>query len=171
VLYLSLHQDPRGFPGTGFADEIGEDEGMGYNVNVPFPFRVDDRLYQEGFDKIAVPIIQQYKPQFILVSAGFDGHYSDPVAQLSLSAQSYSKVLSKILSLAARLCEGKVVVTLEGGYSLSFLGKMVTSTIANMAGITYTVRDKGPVADSKTRKKTEHEINEVKRIQASFWRL
>jgi acetoin utilization deacetylase AcuC-like enzyme len=171
VLYLSLHQDPRGFPGTGFADEIGEDEGMGYNVNVPFPFRVDDRLYQEGFDKIAVPIIQQYKPQFILVSAGFDGHYSDPVAQLSLSAQSYSKVLSKILSLAARLCEGKVVVTLEGGYSLSFLGKMVTSTIANMAGIAYPVRDKGPVADLKTRKKTEQVINEVKRIQSSFWRL
>jgi acetoin utilization deacetylase AcuC-like enzyme len=171
VLYISLHQDPRGFPGTGFADEIGEDQGIGYNVNIPFPFRVDDEIYQEAFNQIAVPIIQQYKPQFILVSAGFDGHYTDPVAQLALSMQSYSKVFSKILNLTSQLCEGKVVVTLEGGYSLSFLGKMVTSTIANMAGVAYPTRDKGPVADLKTRKKTEQVINNVKRIQAPFWRL
>jgi acetoin utilization deacetylase AcuC-like enzyme len=85
--------------------------------------------------------------------------------------QSYSKVFSKILNLASQLCEGKVVVTLEGGYSLSFLGKMVTSTIANMAGVPYPTRDKGPVADLKTRKKTEQVINNVERIQAPFWRL
>jgi len=171
VLYLSLHQDPRGFPGTGFIEEIGEEEGMGYTVNVPFPFRVDDKLYQEAFNQIAAPIIHQYKPQFILISAGFDGHYTDPVAQLALSMQNYLKVFSKILSLASQFCEGKVVATLEGGYSLSYLGKMVTSTIANMAGVAYTVRDKGPVADLKTVKKAEQVINSVRQTQSSFWRL
>ncbi len=172
VLYLSLHQDPRDFPGTGFADEVGEGRGRGFNVNIPFPLRVDDSLYQEGFNQIAVPIIQQYSPQFILVSAGFDGHYTDPVAQLLLSMQSYSLVFSEILNLASRLCEGKVVVTLEGGYSMRFLGKMVASTIANLAEVEYkTWRDKGPIADFKIREKGKQIIKNVKKIQSSFWRL
>jgi len=171
VLYLSLHQDPTGFPGTGFMDEIGEGEGRGYTVNLPFPLRVDDNIYQQGFDQIAVPIIQQYKPQFILVSAGFDGHYTDPVAQLSLSVHNYLKTFSKILDLASQLCGGRVVATLEGGYSLRFLGKMVASTISKMAGISYPVRDKGPVASSKTRIKAEQIISDVKRIQSFFWQL
>jgi len=171
VLYVSLHQDPRGFPGTGFMDETGEGGGLGYTVNVPFPLRVDDRLYQEGFDRIAAPIIQQYKPQFILVSAGFDGHYTDPVGGLSLSVQGYSEVFSKVLNLASQLCEGRVVATLEGGYSLSFLGKMVTSAIAKMAEIPYKVRDNSPLAHSRTRKNAEQIISDVRRIQSSFWQL
>lgn len=171
VLYLSLHQNPRGFPGTGFVDEIGDEQGIGFNVNVPLPFRVGDKIYQEAFNQIVVPIIQEFKPQFFLVSAGFDGHYADPVARLSLSMQIYTEIFSKILDLASQYCEGKMVVALEGGYSLSFLGRMVTSTVANMAGITYTVKDKVPEADLKTRKRAEQVLNDVKRIQASFWQL
>jgi acetoin utilization deacetylase AcuC-like enzyme len=171
VLYVSLHQDPRGFPGTGFMDETGEGEGLGYTVNVPFPLRVDDRLYHKGFDQIAAPIIQQYKPQFILVSAGFDGHYTDPVGSLSLSMQGYSQVFLKILNLASQLCNGRLVVALEGGYSLSFLGKMVTSAIARMTGIPYRVRDKSPVAHPRIRKNAEQVLSNVRRIQSSFWQL
>jgi len=168
---VSLHQDPRGFPGTGFMDETGEGEGLGYSVNVPFPMRVDDRLFHEGFDQIAVPIIQQYKPHFILVSAGFDGHYTDPVGSLSLSIQGYSEVFSKILNLASQLCDGRLVVALEGGYSLSFLGKLITSAIARMAGIPYRVRDNGPVAHPRIRKRAEQVLSNVRRIQSSFWQL
>jgi len=171
VLYVSLHQDPRGFPGTGFMDETGEGEGLGYTVNVPFPLRVDDWLYHQGFDQIAIPIIQQYKPQFILVSAGFDGHYTDPVGGLSLSMLGYSQVFSKILNLASRLCQGRLVVALEGGYSLNFLGKIVASAIARMAGIPYRVRDNGPVAHPRIRKNAEQIISNVRRIQSSFWQL
>ena len=67
VLYISLHQDPSEFPGTGFTDEVGEGKGLGYTVNVPFPFRINDQIYFKAFNQIVVPIIQQYKPQFILV--------------------------------------------------------------------------------------------------------
>jgi acetoin utilization deacetylase AcuC-like enzyme len=171
VLYVSLHQDPKGFPGTGFMDETGEGEGLGYTVNVPFPLRVDDRLYHKGFNQIAAPIIQQYKPQFILVSAGFDGHYTDPIGSLSLSIEGYSEVFSKILKLASQLCNGRLVVALEGGYSLSFLGKMVASAIARMAGIPYEMRDKSPVANPRIRKNAEQVLSNVRRIQSSFWQL
>jgi acetoin utilization deacetylase AcuC-like enzyme len=171
VLYVSLHEDPKGFPGTGFEDEIGEGEGLGYTVNVPLPFRVDDRLYYESFDQIAAPIIRQYKPQFMLVSAGFDGHYTDPVGELALSMQGYARVFSKILNLASQLCSGKLVVTLEGGYSLSFLGKMATAAIARMADVPYSVRDTSPVAKVKVRKRTEQVIKSVRSIQSAFWQL
>jgi len=171
VLYISLHQDPRGFPGTGFMDETGEGEGLGYTVNVPFPLRVDDRLYLEGFNQIVAPIIQQYKPQFTLVSAGFDGHYTDPVGDLSLSTQGYWEIFSKIMNLASQLCDGRLAVALEGGYSLNFLGKMVTSALARMAGVHYRVRDISPVAHPRVRKKAEEILSNVRRIQSSFWQL
>lgn len=171
VLYVSLHQDPRGFPGTGFIDEIGESEGLGYTVNVPFPLRIDNQLYQEAFDQIVVPIAKQYKPQFILVSAGFDGHYTDPVGGLSLSTNGYVEAFSKILNLTSQLCEGQLVVALEGGYSLNYLGKMATAAIAKMADVSYTVQDSNPTAHPKTRRKAEQTISEVKRIQSTFWKL
>jgi acetoin utilization deacetylase AcuC-like enzyme len=95
VLYISLHQDPRGFPGTGFIDEVGKRKGRGYTVNLPFLFRTPDEVYLKAFDQVVIPITQQYEPEFILVSAGFDGYYADPVGALSLSASIYAKVFSK----------------------------------------------------------------------------
>jgi len=169
VLYISLHQDPRGFPGTGFADEIGEGKGMGYTVNIPFPYRIDDQIYLRALNEIVVPIARQYEPQFILVSAGFDGHYTDPIGGLSLSTNCYTRVFSKTLDLAAQLCDGKLVASLEGGYSLSFLGKIATAVISKMADFTYNVRDSHPVSNPRTRNRAEQIIKDVRRIQSSFW--
>ena len=171
VLYVSLHQDPMEFPGTGFIDEVGEGKGLGYTVNVPFPFRINDQIYSKAFDRVVVPIIQQYKPQFILVSTGFDNHYSDPVASLSLSALSYGKIFGKILELASKFCAGRLVAILEGGYSLRFLGRMAVSVISRMAEAPYFTKDKRPVADPGIRKRAERIIEEVKRVQSSFWNL
>jgi len=171
VLYISLHEDSSGFPGTGFVDEIGEGEGIGFTVNVPLPFRIDDAIYQRAFDEIVVPISSQFRPQFILVSAGFDGHYTDPVGGLSQSMKGYEKTFTKIVTLASQLCEGKLVVTLEGGYSLNFLGKMATAAISKMAQASYLVKDSRPVAHPRTIRKAEQVINNVKRIQSSFWKL
>jgi len=171
VLYVSLHQDPTEFPGTGFVDEVGEGKGLGYTVNIPFPFRINDQIYFKAFDQIVVPIIQQYKPQFILVSTGFDNHYTDPVAGLSLSTLSYVKIFGKVLELASKFCAGKLVAILEGGYSLRFLGRMAVSVIARMAEVPYFIKDKRPVADSGIRKRAEKIIEEVKRAQSSFWNL
>jgi len=124
VLYISLHQDPTTFPSTGFADEVGKEDGLGYTVNIPFPFHVDDQIYLQAVNQIVVPIIQQYKPQFILVSVGFDTHYTDPVAELSLSAFGFLETFARALDLASQFSMGKLVAVLEGGYSPSFLGRM-----------------------------------------------
>jgi len=171
VLYISLHQDPMEFPGTGFTDEVGEGKGLGYTVNIPFPFQTNDQIYFKAFNQIVVPIIQQYKPQFILVSTGFDNHYTDPVASLSLSALSYVKIFGKVSELASKFCAGKLVAILEGGYSLRFLGKMAVSVIARMAEVPYFIKDKRPVAGPGIRKRAESIIEEVKKVQSPFWDL
>jgi len=171
VLYMSLHQDPTGFPGTGFIDETGKGDGLGYTVNLPFPFRINDQIYLKAVKQIVVPIIQQYRPQFILISLGFDGHYTDPIASLSLSASCYLETLSNMLNLASRFCTGKLVAVLEGGYSLNYIGKMAAATVAKMAGVSYALQDKAPAVSGQVRKQAENVIKEVRRVQSSFWDL
>ena len=171
VLYVSLHHDPRGFPGTGFADEVGDNRGLGYTVNIPFPFRIGDQIYLEAVDQIVLPIVHQYKPQFMLVSAGFDGHYSDPVGELSLSTFCYVETFKKILASASQLCDGKIVAVLEGGYSQQFLGSIAAAVIAKMSGMPYTVQDMQLTATPRLRKRAEEILNEVKNIRSSFWNL
>lgn len=171
VLYLSIHEDPRAFPGTGYFDEIGEGEGVGFTVNLPLPFRSDDEILRRAFHEIVVPISSQYKPQFILVSAGFDGHYTDPVGALSISAKGYSETFSEIVSLSGQLCDGKLVAALEGGYSLNFLGKIVTLAVAKMSNESYMISDNVPRSSPSTIRKADQVINHVKRIQSSFWHL
>jgi acetoin utilization deacetylase AcuC-like enzyme len=171
VLYVSLHEDPRGFPGTGFVDELGEGEGLGYNVNVPLPFRTGDQVYLRAMKEIAEPILRQYKPQFMLVSAGFDGHYADPVGSLSLSALCYREVCERIMKLASETCEGKLVAVLEGGYSLKFVGRLVAAAILEMSGSRYAVSDSIPKPKKSVRIHGEKIIEEVKKAQRTFWKI
>lgn len=171
VLYVSLHEDPIEFPLEGFADEVGEDEGHGYTVNLPLPYGTSDRIYLRAFNEIAVPIISQYRPQFILVSTGFDAHYADPVGNLYLSAFSYAKIFDQLLESATNCCQGKVVAVLEGGYSLRFLGRMACAVTAKMAEIPYALKDKPRCANLKIRRKGEKTLNQIKKIQSPFWNI
>lgn len=171
VLYISLHQDPRDFPRTGFTDEIGEGEGLGYTVNIPLPFRTNDQIYLKAINEVVKPIIRQYEPQFMLVSAGLDGHYTDPVASLSLSTLCYQEVYETIVNLASEICEGKLVSVLEGGYSLNFVGKIAAAAVAEMSGAFYSVDDKVPVIKKRIKEQGEKVIKEVKRVQRTFWNV
>jgi acetoin utilization deacetylase AcuC-like enzyme len=171
VLYISLHEDPTDFPGTGFTDEIGEGEGLGYNVNIPLPFGTNDQIYLKAVNEVVKPLTRQYKPQFILVSAGLDGHYTDPVASLSLSTLCYKEVYETIVSLASEICEGKLVSTLEGGYSLNFVGKIAVAAVAKMSGAFYSVGDKVPVTKERIKEQGEKVVEEVKHVQNAYWNL
>jgi acetoin utilization deacetylase AcuC-like enzyme len=170
VLFISLHQDPRGFPGTGFVDEIGEKDGLGYTVNFPFPFRTGDEPYEKAFAEVVTPIVQQYKPQFILVSAGFDGHFSDTVASLALTVKGYMKTFQRIIEYS-RLCEGKLAVLLEGGYNLNIIGKLAVGAVSGMAGIPFVSSDESIQMDEKVKKQAEKVVEEVKRIHSAYWKL
>lgn len=171
VLYISLHEDPREFPKKGFIDEIGKGEGLGCNVNVPLPFRTGDWIYLKAINEIVEPIIKQYKPQFILVSAGLDGHYADPVGSLSLSALCYEEVYETIFNAASEMCEGKLALVLEGGYSLRFIGKLAVTAVAKMSGAIYSIEDKVPTTKTHVKEQGEKVIKQVKHVQKSFWNI
>ncbi len=169
VLYISLHEDPRDFPGKGFIGEVGEGAGLGYSVNVPLPFGTSDEIYLKAMNEVVESITRQYKPQFILVSAGLDGHYTDPVGNLSLSALCYGEVFETICRLALETCKGKLVSVLEGGYSLNFVGKIAAVAVAKMCDSPYHLEDKIPSHRGRVERRGEKVLKEVKRVQRVFW--
>jgi acetoin utilization deacetylase AcuC-like enzyme len=133
VLYFSTHQYPF-YPGTGELQETGAGEGVGTNVNVPLERGCSDEEYARVWDEITVPVVQRFRPQMILVSAGFDAHHADPLAQEMLSARGYYDIATVIRGLADDLCDGKVVYALEGGYDLTALGWSVRACIDTLLG-------------------------------------
>lgn len=134
VLYFSVHQDGRTlYPGTGHFDEVGADEGEGFNVNLPLPPGVGDDVYLEALQRVLPPIAKEYRPDFVVASVGFDAHRKDPLGGLSLSATGYYKVASLVASLASELCGGRLVCVLEGGYSLRYAARCAANTIAALA--------------------------------------
>jgi acetoin utilization deacetylase AcuC-like enzyme len=133
VVYMSAHQ--RGiFPGTGAAEYVGEDEGEGHIINVPFPGGSGDMSYQMAFDELFHPILEQFRPEMILLSFGGDSHYRDPLTGLALSSFGYVDLIKKTLEAAKELCGGRFAIFLEGGYDLEALAEVVAGIIALFQG-------------------------------------
>jgi len=119
VLTISLHESGRYlFPGTGFVDEIGRGEGEGFSVNVPLEPDVNDDLYLKAFTEIVPPIIKAFKPDLIVSQNGCDTHYTDPLAQLSLTTNAYEFLYAAIYELAHEVCGGRLVALGGGGYQI-----------------------------------------------------
>lgn len=133
VLYVSTHQYPF-YPGTGPADETGLGEARGTNVNIPLPAGCGDDEYRAVFEQIVEPVVRRYAPQLLLVSCGFDAHFADPIAMMSLSIDGYGELLSRLRALADELCDGRVVVALEGGYDLTAVSWGVRRVIEVLLG-------------------------------------
>jgi len=129
VLYFSTHQYPH-YPGTGHWKERGQGRGEGYTVNVPLPYGVGDEGYAQAFEEILLPLARRYNPELILVSAGYDAHWADPLAGMRLSTAGFHRLTTTLVSLAEELCQGRLVLTLEGGYDLSALSHSVLATFA-----------------------------------------
>ncbi|HET9957543.1 MAG TPA: histone deacetylase [Polyangiaceae bacterium] len=130
VLYVSLHQFPY-YPGTGAATELGEGRGRGYTVNVPLSGGAGDTTYRTAFERIVLPIIEEYHPSLTLVSAGFDAHERDPLGGMMLSDAGYSSLIQRLKSsLPARHPIGLV---LEGGYDFIGLQTALEHTLLSMA--------------------------------------
>jgi len=133
VLYVSTHEYPF-YPGTGAASETGAGAGRGYNINIPMPHRSGDAEHRRAFGEIVVPALRGYRPELVLVSAGFDGHFADEIAGQTLSVDGYGALVSMIMAASDELCGGRLVVALEGGYHLVALPWCVRRTIELLLG-------------------------------------
>jgi acetoin utilization deacetylase AcuC-like enzyme len=143
VLYFSTHQYPH-YPGTGHWREIGEGEGAGYTVNVPLPPRIGDAGFQCILDDLLFPLAERYHPQLVLVSAGYDAHWSDPLATENLTIAGYGALARTLVTLAREFCDGRLVYTLEGGYNLPALGHGVAATFHALLGDAHIPDPLGP---------------------------
>ncbi len=133
VLYCSLHQYPL-YPGTGSWREVGEGSGRGYTVNVPLPPGSGDADYLRVFTEVLVPTLRRFRPQVLCVSAGFDGHFADPLATMGLSCRSYREIAMMLRDAADELCDGRLLFVLEGGYEGEALAWSVRTCVDALLG-------------------------------------
>jgi acetoin utilization deacetylase AcuC-like enzyme len=135
ALYFSSHLYPF-FPGTGSMYDVGSGPGKGFTVNVPVPAETGDTGFRRIYEEILVPLARRYCPQLVLVSAGYDIHWADPIADLGASVSGIAHVVSIVKALADELCLGRLVLTLEGGYHPRALAGATIATLRVLAGMT-----------------------------------
>jgi acetoin utilization deacetylase AcuC-like enzyme len=128
VFFVSLHQHPL-WPGSGMANETGEGEGRGATLNIPIAPFTSEADYLATFESNVIPSVSTFKPEFLLVSAGFDAHRDDPLASLQLTENGFAQLTRWLKQLAAEHCQGRIISCLEGGYNLDALQRSVAAHV------------------------------------------
>jgi acetoin utilization deacetylase AcuC-like enzyme len=132
VLYISIHQFPY-YPGTGAADEIGRAAGRGFTVNVPLEVGAVNEDYQIVFAQVVLPILRQFEPDLLIVSAGFDAHERDPLGGMRLSTAAFGAMMMELRGVADECCRGRIVAVTEGGYDLHALAASLDASLESLA--------------------------------------
>jgi acetoin utilization deacetylase AcuC-like enzyme len=134
VYYFSTHRYPF-YPGSGHWRDIGAEEGRGYTINVPLPHGVGNQQLARVFDELLYPAMEKYRPQLVLVSAGYDAHWADPLGALTLvDAAGFAYMTQVLHSIARDFAQGRIVFVLEGGYNLDALGWSTYATVQSLLG-------------------------------------
>jgi acetoin utilization deacetylase AcuC-like enzyme len=169
VLYLSLHQYPY-YPGTGSADEIGSGDGRGFNVNVPLEVGAVDEDYRLALSTIVVPVLTQFEPDLIIISAGFDAHERDPLAGMRLRTEAFAAMTADIRRVADTCCRGRLVAVTEGGYDLRALSESMKSVVGVLAA--ETIGDSSwPEPTGVAPARGRAAVHAVKSALGSFWKF
>lgn len=165
VLYFSTHQFPH-YPGTGYWNETGQGTGDGFTVNVPLSAGKGDEDYLYIYRKILSPIATTYKPEFILVSAGFDIYRADPLGGMEVSEEGFGSLTSELLALAHDFSDDRILFTLEGGYDLQGLREGVKQVLFQLSG-----EAKKPEIEEKVSSAAERELKPVFETQRKYWKI
>jgi len=134
VFYISLHERPGSleFPGTGAAEEAGLGKGLGYTLNIPINHGGKEADYQRAFASQVQPALADYRPEFILVSLGFDALAWDTISHVSLECESFGFLTDELVAAAEREAGGRLVSVLEGGYDLLNLGQAAVAHVQSL---------------------------------------
>jgi acetoin utilization deacetylase AcuC-like enzyme len=162
VLYLSSHQYPF-YPGTGDITEVGQRQGRGFTANFPLPKGTGDDVFIPLYSRIVRPILAQYRPQLVLVSAGFDAHFLDPLGGLRVTSAGYSSAAASLIRAADEVCGGRICFVLEGGYSLEALKECTRLVVEQMESPRAQERRLNSLS------KFEEYSDEARRILGQFW--
>jgi len=166
VLYFSVHQRHT-FPGTGKFREAGKGGGKGYTVNLPLPAGCGDGDYLLLFEKILKPIAREFSPQIVLVSAGFDIHAADSMGAMAVSPQGFAGLTRSVMEIAESNCDGRLVLSLEGGYDLAALRDSVKAVLLELTGTTIT--DTAKLLAGADRRKIDRVLRKAWRTHKRHW--
>jgi acetoin utilization deacetylase AcuC-like enzyme len=170
VLYVSTHRYGSFYPGTGAATEMGRGKGEGFTVNIPISSRGDDSLYGNYFDSILKPIALEYKPQLVLISAGFDIHYNDPLGGMEVTPKGFSRLTQILMEIAEETSRGKLVITLEGGYSISGQCQSVKAVLKELSQNSPLDKKDLLEKEKEDYPRLEQSILQIKAIQRRYWK-
>ena len=165
VLYVSTHQYPF-YPGTGAAGEVGHGAGAGRTVNLPFPAGFGDAEYGRAFTEVIAPVVRQFAPEFVLVSAGFDTDFRDPLGGMEVTPAGFGAMARACVALAGECAGGRLAAVLEGGYDLAAIVEGVDATLAAMRGAEGALAP--ATGDARC---ADAVLARVRAAQASYWRL
>ncbi len=176
VFYCSTHQYPY-YPGTGAIVEVGEGKGEGFNLNVPLPGGQGDLDYTLIFNEFFAPVVRQYKPQFILVSCGFDVYGGDPLGGMRVTPSGFAAMTRIMQNLADEVCSGNLLVTLEGGYNLNGMKDGALAVLTELYGAAlspFYPGDFDPENILETASETAdfpQYLNQALGLAKSYWKL
>jgi acetoin utilization deacetylase AcuC-like enzyme len=170
VLYFSTHQYPF-YPGTGSAGELGVGPGEGYTVNVPLQRGQGDAEYLKIFKKILDPLATAYRPELVLVSAGFDICRGDALGGMNVTEEGFVKLTRVFMDIADRCCGGRLVFTLEGGYNISMMARSAGAMLLEMSGETETGGRKPDETPEGADEKTDMLVRNILQRLRPFWNL
>ncbi len=166
VLYVSTHQQGI-FPHTGAAEDVGTGAAAGTTVNIPLPPRTGDQGFKLVFDELIGPIVEAFAPELIVVSAGYDAHWRDPLGGMRLSATGFAELAARVTAWAHALCGGRLALVLEGGYDLEALAASITATAAAVLGLPVPADAPGPAVGPE--RDIQQRLAQIREIQARWW--
>lgn len=173
VLFISLHQDPRTlFPGTGFVGQIGKNEGIGFNVNVPLPPGTGNETYFYALRETFVLLAKEFKPDVILANGGSDPHFADILGSLGLTVQGFFNLSRLICAVAEEVCGGKVVLLIGSGYNPVVLPPCWYALAAGVADVeTINITDPSvpPAEPPWCRERVEATVKELRQVLKDYW--
>lgn len=167
VLFFSIHQ-AAAFPGSGRFGEVGKGKGKGRTINIPLRAGCGDGEYLGIFEKILRPVALEFRPELMLVSAGFDIHYNDPLGGMRVTPKGFAGLTRSLLITADQCCGGKVVMTLEGGYELQALKNSVRAVLRELAGLQVT--DTADIATWVDPRMLAYLLWRVRRSHSRYWK-
>ena len=165
VLYVSMHESPQ-YPGTGARSDVGEGSGRGYTVNLPLSTGANDAVYLQAMDRVVLPVIDAFAPEFVLVSAGYDAHVRDPLGGMRVTQDGFGAMMVHLLDRLPQRGRGRVGVLLEGGYDLKGLEQSVAATLS-----AFDPSAQFALTEQSVGARWADDIQRARTIQAPLWEL
>jgi len=177
VLFVSLHQHNWYPQLSGELEQVGSGSGTGYTVNIPLPAGTGDRGYRAAFEQIVLPIGLQYRPQLIIISAGQDASWLDPLAQMMMTMAGFRQLSEDMVKLADEVCAGRLVMLQEGGYSAAYVPYCTVAAVEPLLGVDMGIVDLYVTSSELERSKTIltnetlKALNLARRWHRQWWKI